>query len=55
MEKIIIPDICALVGVVTNKYRYVKMTYNAGSPIPASKIVHVVGDKPTTAKLAAVK
>gem|GEM_PF-1675040 len=34
----------ALVGVVTNKYRYVKMTYNAASGIPASKTVHVVGD-----------
>jgi hypothetical protein len=34
----------ALVGVVTNKYRYVKMTYTAASGIPASKTAHVVGD-----------
>jgi len=34
----------ALVGVVTNKYQYLTMKYNAVSQIPASKTIHNVGD-----------
>jgi len=37
-------DPYALVGVVTNKYQYLTMKYNAVSQIPASKTIHNVGD-----------
>jgi len=37
-------DPYALVGVVTNKYQYLTMKYNAVLQIPASKTIHDVGD-----------